>query len=57
MCAMREDDVSPQQQYTSEDVNLYSWNSAHGHQPKGGQSCADGTKSSWGYAHGMCQCV
>ena len=36
MCAMREDDVLPQWRYASEDVNLYSWNSAHGHQPKGG---------------------
>ena len=43
MCATWEDDVSPQRQYASKDVNLYSQNSAHGHQPKGGQSCADGT--------------
>ena len=42
MCTTWEDDVSPRRQYASEDVNLYSWNSAHGHQPKGGQSCADG---------------
>ena len=40
VCHM-EDDVSPQWQYASEDVNLYSRNGAHGHQPKGGQSCAD----------------
>ena len=29
-----EDDVSPRWWYASEDVNLYSRNSAHGHQPK-----------------------
>ena len=45
MCATREDDVSPRWQYASEDVNLYSRNSAHGHQPKGGQSCVDGARS------------
>ena len=42
MCATREDDVSPRRWYASEDVNLYSQNGAHGHQAKGGQSCADG---------------
>ena len=41
MCAMRDNGVLPQQRYASEDVNLYSWNGAHGHQPKGGQSCVD----------------
>ena len=55
MCATWEDDVSPQRRYASEDVNLYSRKSAHGHQPKGGQSCADGTWSIRGYAHGMCR--
>ena len=35
MCAAREYDVSPQQQYTSGDVDDNSMNSAHGHQPKG----------------------
>ena len=44
MCAMREDDVLPWWQYASKDVNLYSRNSAHGHQPKGGRSCADGMR-------------
>ena len=34
MWAMREDDVLPRWWYASEDVNLYSQNSAHGHQPK-----------------------
>ena len=34
MCAMREDDVLPRWQYASEDVDLYSRNRAHGHQPK-----------------------
>ena len=42
MCAMREDDVLPRRRYASKDVNLYSQNGAHGHQPKEGQSCADG---------------
>ena len=41
MCATWEGDVSPRWRYASEDVNPYSRNSAHGHQPKGGQSCAD----------------
>ena len=45
MCATREDDVSPRWRYASEDVNLYSRNSAHGHQTKGGRSCADGMRS------------
>ena len=45
MCATREDDVLPRWRYASEDVDLYSQNSAHGHQPKGGQSCADGARS------------
>ena len=35
MCATWEDDVSSRWRYASEDVNLYSWNSAHRHQPKG----------------------
>ena len=52
MCATREDDVSPRWQYASEDVDLYSRNSAHRHQPKGGQSCADGTRSSRDNTHG-----
>ena len=43
MCAMREDDISPQWRNASEDVNSYSRSSAHGHQPKGGLFCADGT--------------
>ena len=34
MYATREEDVSPQWRYASEDVDLYSRNSAHGHQPK-----------------------
>ena len=42
MCATQEDDVLPRWRYASEDVNLFSRNSAHGHQPKGGQSCVDG---------------
>ena len=53
MCATREDDVLPRQQYASEDVNLYSQNGAHGHQLKGGQFCADGMWSSRGNAHRM----
>ena len=57
MCATWEDDVSPQWQYASEDVNLYSQNSAHGHQPKGGRSCADGGQSIRDYTHGMCRHV
>ena len=57
MCAMREDDVSPWWRYASKDVNLYIRNSAHGHQPKGGQSCADGARSTRDNTHGMCQHV
>ena len=57
MCAMQEDDVSPQWRYASEDVNLYSQNSAHGHQPKGGRSCADGARSTRDNTHGMCRHV
>ena len=57
MCATREGDVSPRWQYASEDVDLYSRNSAHGHQPKGGRSCADGARSTRDNTHGMCQCV
>ena len=57
MCAMREDDVSPQWKYASEDVDLYSRNSAHGHQPKGGRSCADGTRSTRDNTHGTCRRV
>ena len=34
--------MSPRWQNTSEDVNLYKWNGAHGHQLKGGRFCADG---------------
>ena len=36
MCATQEDDVSPRWRYASKDVNLYSQNSAHGYQLKGG---------------------
>ena len=57
MCATREDDVSPRWRYASEDVDLYSRNSAHGHQPKGGRSCADGMRSTRDNTHGMFQCV
>ena len=57
MCAMREDDVLPRWWYASEDVNLYSRNSAHGDQPKGGWSCVDGTRSIQDYTHGMCRHV
>ena len=42
MCATREDDILPRWRNASEDVNSYRQNGAHGHQPKGGQSCADG---------------
>ena len=55
MCATREDDVSPRGQYASEDVDLYSRNSAHGHQPKGGRSCADSVRSTRDNTHGMCR--
>ena len=55
MYAMREGDVSPRWRYASEDVDLYSRNSAHGHQPKGGRSCADGARSTRDIAHGMCR--
>ena len=57
MCATREDDVSPRWRYASEDVDLYSRNSAHGHQPKGGRSCADGARSTRDNTHGMCRRV
>ena len=57
MYAMREGDVSPRWRYASEDVDLYSRNSAHGHQPKGGRSCADGAQSTRDIAHGMCRCA
>ena len=53
MCATREDDVSPQWRYASKDVDLYSRNSAHGHQLKGGWSCADGARSTQDNTHGM----
>ena len=53
----REDDVSPRWRYASEDVDLYSRNSAHGHQPKGGRSCADGARSTRDNTHGMCRRV
>ena len=57
MCAAREDDVLPRWRYASEDVNLYSRNSAHGHQLKGGWSCADGVWSIRDYTHRMCRRV
>ena len=57
MIATREVDVSPRWRYASEDVNLYSRNSAHGHQPKGGRSCADGVRSTQDNTHGMCRRV
>ena len=53
MCATWEDDVSPRWRYASEDVDLYSRNSAHGHQLKGGWSCADGAQSTRDNTHGM----
>ena len=53
MDATREEDVSPRWRYASEDVDLYNWNSAHGHQPKGGRSCADGARSTRDNTHGM----
>ena len=57
MCATREDDMPPRWRYASEDVDLYSWNSAHGHQPKGGRSCVDGARSTQDNTHGMCRRV
>ena len=30
MCTMRGNDISPRQQNTSEDVDSYRWNGAHG---------------------------
>ena len=53
MCAMWEDDVLPWWRYASEDVDLYSRNSAHGHQPKGGRSCVDGARRTRDNTHGM----
>ena len=35
ICATQEEDVPPRWRYASEDVNSYSRNSAHRHQPKG----------------------
>ena len=57
MYATREEDVSPRWRYASEDVDLYSRNSAHGHQPKGGRSCADGAQSTRDNTHRMCRRV